>query len=81
MINKELDISGECRRLDQLLLAYLRAADAPPWPGADGVTLADVLQSYPRSAVDGLVPDLPALLQKHPELAEVLRDFFVHCEK
>lgn len=75
------DASGPCRCLNELLLAYLRAADAPTWPGADGVTLEEVLESYPQCAEAGLVPDLPSLMQQHPDLADVLRDFFAQGQK
>jgi len=66
----------QSRRLRELLLGYLRAADAPPWPGADSVTVEEVLRSYPQAAAAGLVPSLPALLESHPELADALRAFF-----
>jgi hypothetical protein len=32
-MNEEHDVAGQCQRLHELLLAYLRAADAPRWPG------------------------------------------------
>lgn len=74
------DAAGQWRRLRELLLAHLRAADAPRWPGSDSVTVDDVLLSYPQAASAGIVPDLPALLTSHPELAEVLDDFFASSE-
>jgi hypothetical protein len=77
-MNEEHDTTGPCRRLHALLLVYLRAADAPRWPGADGVTVEEVLRSYPQAAAAGLVPDLSALLASHPELADALRAFFAH---
>jgi hypothetical protein len=66
----------QSQRLRALLLAYLRAADAPRWPGSDSVTVEEILRSYPQAAAAGLVPDLPALLEIHPELAKALHDFF-----
>ncbi len=75
-MNLDGDSSDSCRRLRELLLAYLQAADAPPWPGADGLTLEEVLASYPQWSAAGLVPDLPSLLSRHPDLDAVLREFF-----
>jgi hypothetical protein len=66
-------------RVQELLLAYLQAANALTWPGVDGLTFDEVLRSYPQAAADGLVPDLPALRQRHPELADLLNAFFAVC--
>ena len=63
-------------RVRELLLGYLQAAAAPPWPGADGLTLRDALLSYPQAAAAGLVPGLRQLLRDHPALAEGLTAFF-----
>jgi hypothetical protein len=68
--------SSEGRQVRELLLSHLRAADAPPWPGVDGVTLEDILANYPQAAAVGVVPDLPALMREHPELAATLREYF-----
>jgi hypothetical protein len=76
IVNEEPDGADQGRRLRELLLAYLRAADAPRWPGADSVTVEDVLRTYPQAAAAGLVPDLPELLANHPDLADGLRTFF-----
>lgn len=76
MVHEEHEVTGQRQRVQELLLAYLRAADAPHWPGADGVTVDDVLASYPQAAAADLVPDLPALLTSHPELADSLREVF-----
>jgi hypothetical protein len=76
IVTMERDVSSKSRRMHKLLLAYLYEANAPAWPGADGVTVEEVLLSYPECAEAGLVPDLPTLVQNHPELADVLRDFF-----
>jgi hypothetical protein len=73
---EEQDEMHPCRHLLELLLAYLRAADAPRWPGADGLTIEDVLRSYSQAAAAGLVPDLPSLLASHPELDDALSRFF-----
>ena len=75
-VQEQYDLTHPCRRVHELLLAYLRAADAPRWPGADSVTIQEVLQSYPLAAAAGLVPNLAELLEMHPELTDGLRDFF-----
>lgn len=70
------DRDDQCRCVQELLLVYLRAANAPAWPGADGLTLNAVLDGYAQAAVEGLVPDLPSLRQLHPQLADMLTRFF-----
>jgi hypothetical protein len=76
LVSEKHAVSDDCRQLHELLLAHLQAVDAPHWPGVDGLTLEEVLLSYPQAAAEGLVPDLLTLTQQHPELAGVLRDFF-----
>jgi hypothetical protein len=46
------------------------------WPGADGLTLQEVLRSYPDNAAVGLVPDRQELLRCHPDLREALLALF-----
>jgi hypothetical protein len=58
--------------VEEVLLAYLRAVRVPLWPGADGLTLADVLASYPAAVRTGQAPDLHELWAEHPELAAEL---------
>lgn len=64
------------RQLQEVLLGYLQAADSPRWPGADGLTVQDVLASYPEATAMGRVPDRATLLLRHPELADALCIFF-----
>jgi hypothetical protein len=45
------------------------------WPGADGLTVQEVLRSYPEHAAAGLVPDWQGLLRRHPDLREALLAF------
>jgi len=71
------EITADARRqLQEVLLGYLQAADSPRWPGADGLTVQDVLASYSEAAATGRVPDRATLLLRHPELAEALCIFF-----
>jgi hypothetical protein len=74
--NEQGKESLNTQRMRELLLAHLQAAGAPPWPGADGVTLEEILHSYPQEAALGLVPDLETLVQDNPELADCLRAYF-----
>jgi hypothetical protein len=63
-------------RLHALLLDYLRGPSVSYWPGADGVTLDEVLASYPRVAAAHQVPPLDELLVRHAELSGELLAFF-----
>jgi hypothetical protein len=63
-------------RVEELLLAQLRAAGGLPWPGSDALTVADVLCAYPPAAANGRVPGRLALQHRHPELAAALAVVF-----
>jgi hypothetical protein len=69
------------QRLREVLLGYLRDAEVsgwPLWPGADGLTLQDLVCSYPQAAAAGRVPGLEELLRRHPDLAAALNGHFRH---
>ena len=66
-------------RVRELLLDYLRAG--LNWPGADGVTLEEVLLSYPSLAASGRVPDREELMRRHPELTAELEVYFALADR
>ena len=69
------DAEGRAKRLEEILLDCLERAAFPCWPGGDGLTVQDVLQSYPQAMTHGLVPKLEELLLRHPDLTEELQAF------
>jgi hypothetical protein len=75
-----IDISPEnvanIRHLQELLLDYLLHASAPAWPGADGLTIEEVLEYYPEAASCGSVPNEEELICRHGDIRKELVDFF-----
>jgi hypothetical protein len=65
--------------LQDVLLGYLQANHSFPWPGADGLTLEDALNSYLEAVALGRVPDGLELLRRHPELGDEWR--FLHARE
>lgn len=59
-----------------ILLGYLQCRAACLWPGGDGLTLDEMLRSYPQAAGAGRVPGLPELLRRFPDLAAALTAWF-----
>ncbi len=65
--------------LTDLLTGYLVNSPTARWPGADGVTVADMLSEYPAAASARWVPGEAELCDRHPELApHVVAFFFRH---
>lgn len=60
-------------QLREILLGFFHRAAMLPIPGADGLTLDDVVDCYRAGIAAGLVPTWEALAQMHPELTEEIK--------
>ena len=63
-------------RVNALLLEYLSLPGVTTWPGADALTVEEVLASYPEAVAAGRAPALDELIARHPERTDELRAFF-----
>jgi hypothetical protein len=63
------------RRAQEVLLGCLQSMAISWWPGADGVTIDEILRSYPQAMKAGVVPGLEELSGWHPDLADEFRAF------
>ena len=68
--------ASRTQRLSDVLLDYLDGVAAPSLPGGDGLTLDDVLSSYPAAVVAGKVPNRRQLCERHPDLVGEVEAFF-----
>ncbi len=66
------------QRLHRVLIGYMDGVACPAWPGADGLTVEDVVGCYPQALSAGQVPGLDDLVSIHPDLADELNCFFAH---
>jgi hypothetical protein len=63
--------AGPGGRAIALLAGYLLAAGRGAWPGTDGLTVAEAVVAFYRSAaLSGQVPGPAELARRHPELAD-----------
>src|SRR5262245_19464909 len=67
---------GRGTELTEILLGHLQAVVPRLWPGIDGLTLDNVVESYCQAAAAGKVPGKDELLRRHPELAPELDALF-----
>jgi hypothetical protein len=72
MWSNPIQCESAARRLPEILLGYLQAAQVSVWPGVDGLTVDDVVARYPEAVAQGKVPDWLELLRRHPELDAAL---------
>ena len=64
-------------RLLELLARYLSTRPQSAWPGTDGLTVEDVVVGdYLAEVVKGHAPRPRELIRLHPDLADVVREFF-----
>jgi hypothetical protein len=59
--------------LEDILLGCLRATKS--WPGADGLSVADILLHYPDAMATEHVSELQELLRRHPGTVDDLEAF------
>jgi hypothetical protein len=63
--------------LEEILLHLLQASAAFVWPGVDGLSLQDALESYWDALAAGRVPSRQELCRCYPELSDAIEAFFV----
>jgi hypothetical protein len=63
--------------LCHVLLDYLQASRVIDWPGADGLTVDDILSFYPQACAAGAVPDCQELCRRHAELVTEIQALFL----
>ncbi len=68
--------SSEDQCLRGVLLDLMMSPNALSWPGADGLTVEDVLAAYIPASEQRRVPDQEELIRRHPELTPEIRTFF-----
>ena len=68
-------------QLGEVLLGFLQGGPVCTWPGADGLTVQDVLDSYPQAVAAGQVPDWQELLGQHPDLDLALHAFLAEKDR
>jgi hypothetical protein len=73
--------SGGDTCLRRVLLDLMMSRNALPWPGADGVTVEEVLAAYVPASEQRRVPDQEELIRRHPELTPEIRTFFTLAGK
>jgi hypothetical protein len=70
-----LALESRLERLQEVLVGHLlRVVDH--WPGAESMTIEDVLPCYLQAARSGRAPDERELLRTYPELVTEIEIFF-----
>jgi hypothetical protein len=70
------DPTARRHQLEEVLLHYLQTLDASLCPGGDGLTVEDILLTYPQASAVGQVPAPQELCREYPDLREDLDAFF-----
>jgi hypothetical protein len=75
MLDQLNEAESRRRQVREVLLLHFQAR-GPLWPGADALTMQEILDNYPAFAAAGRVPGKEELLRRFPELAAELEAFF-----
>jgi hypothetical protein len=76
MPSEPTNLTSPGDRLCAILLHYLQDSCVVCWPGVDGLTAREILESYPKACSLGEVPGCRELCDRHQDLSAEIATFF-----